>query len=252
MSVKTMLHDWLAREYVPESGDTWLVSYPRSGNTWVRYVLATYFEGASGLLAHDDLNRHVPDVYEVKPAEIRAIGPRRVLKSHAAFRPEYGTVIYLVRDPRDVFLSYLHQRAKRSLDASPGAYAEGFLAGGLDPYGTWGEHVGGWLGARAGRPDFHVFRYEDLVAAPEGQFTSMLRAADIDVDPILLGRALELCSPDQLRRSGQEKRGVKMEVRRATAGYWVDELAPDIRQQLEARWHDQMRLAGYEALSGRS
>ena len=43
---------------------------------------------------------------------MRALPRPRVLKSHESFQPHYPSVIYIVRDPRDVAVSYYHHAMK--------------------------------------------------------------------------------------------------------------------------------------------
>jgi Sulfotransferase domain len=91
--------------------DTFIVSYPRSGNTWTRFLIANLLhpQGPVNLL---DLERLVPDT-EGQSRQYFSVIPRpRVIKSHQYFDPRYKRVIYVVRDPRDVALSYYHFQRK--------------------------------------------------------------------------------------------------------------------------------------------
>jgi hypothetical protein len=87
--------------------DVFLTSYPRSGNTWTRFLV--------GNLAHTEeavtflnVERLVPDMNKHGDYYLRHLPRPRILKSHEVFDPRYKRVIYIVRDPRDVAVSNYH------------------------------------------------------------------------------------------------------------------------------------------------
>jgi aryl sulfotransferase len=124
------------------AGIVWLASFPKSGNTWFRILLANLAAGDrgpadindlderggiassrhefeaetmldSGLLSHDDIDMLRPSVYEAIAARA---GDERWIKVHDAYtltpegEPMLGrrvarAAVYLVRDPRDVAVS---------------------------------------------------------------------------------------------------------------------------------------------------
>src|ERR1700684_273279 len=96
--------------------DAFLVSFPRSGNTWTRFLVCN-------LINPDDpvnfaqLESRIPEIYDVTDRSLRAFPRPRVIKSHECFDPRYKKIIYIVRDPRDVAVSLYHFLRKiRSID----------------------------------------------------------------------------------------------------------------------------------------
>jgi len=85
--------------------DTFLVSFPRSGNTWTRFLVCN-------LINPDDpvnfaqLESRIPEIYDVTDRALRAFPRPRIIKSHECFDPRYKKIVYIVRDPRDVLISY--------------------------------------------------------------------------------------------------------------------------------------------------
>src|SRR3954463_3484081 len=74
--------------------DVFLVSYPRSGNTWMRAVVACIETGVvpPDLLALDYV---VPDMH-LKTLRNRMVPrPRYIVKSHSAWTESYTKVIYI-------------------------------------------------------------------------------------------------------------------------------------------------------------
>jgi hypothetical protein len=157
-----------SRSVAVRPADTFLVSYPRSGNTWLRFVLGNLVDPTKPV-DFLDVERRVPDIYaNSNRTMLRLLSPR-LLKSHEYFDPRYEHVLYVVRDPRDIAPSYYRWQLKfgRIPNGYPASdFLMRFLDGQLDPYGSWQEHAGGWLGARTEGSTFRVFRYEDLLSDP--------------------------------------------------------------------------------------
>ena len=134
----------LEREITIFPDDVFLTSYPRSGNTWSRFLI--------GNLIHEkepvnflNLERFFPDMYKTADWSLRRLPRPRLLKSHECFDPRYRKVIYIVRDPRDVAVSNYHWEMKlRSV--REGYPIEQFVPRWMEPQfwlriGSWADHV---------------------------------------------------------------------------------------------------------------
>src|SRR5438270_356914 len=146
--------------------DTFLVSFPKSGNTWARFLIANLVRPGEKI-DFSNVNGVIPGPEVTSNRNLQRIPRPRIIKSHQYFDPRYKQVIYIVRDPRDVVVSQYHFQRKRKLvaDGFPLTDFVGkFLAGETCYYGSWGEHVGSWLATRHGQPGFLLLRYEDMVA----------------------------------------------------------------------------------------
>jgi estrone sulfotransferase len=139
--------------------DVFLVSYPRSGNTWMRYLLANLLEPNVDWNI-TNIGKIIPDLYERIPEDYAGVQPR-IFKSHEPFCDEYPRVIYLYRDGRDVSISYYDFYVK--LKGYQGDFAQ-FLSRMLQgdlPYGSWQDHVSSWL-FRDEKKSFLAISYEKL------------------------------------------------------------------------------------------
>jgi hypothetical protein len=238
--------------------DVFLTSYPRSGNTWTRFLV--------GNLVHQDeaitflnVERLVPDMYKHSDRTLRNLSRPRILKSHESFDPRYKRVIYVVRDPRDVALSNYHWEMKqRSMgDNYP---IEEFVPRWMEPLfwarlGNWGEHVTCWLSTRQGKEGFLLLRYEDLLVNPQKEMAKVARLLGIDPMPQRLARAVELSSADRMRRLEKDQgdkwvqtkytRQDKQFVRKAGSGGWQEILPAQSVEVIESAWGDIMKTLGY-------
>src|SRR5579864_58607 len=154
------------REVTVFHDDLFIVSYPRSGNTWLRFLLGNLLSPVPSI-DFANLESHVPDIYVNRDSDLRRLTRPRILKSHEYFDPRYPRIILIVRDPHSVLCSYYRYLIKSGLkpDGYSGAgFVEEFLAGSLDRFGSWQEHTGSWLGARSDDDRMFLTRYEDLQA----------------------------------------------------------------------------------------
>ena len=247
------------RELIILPDDTFLVSYPKSGNTWTRLLIANLLSPGQPA-DFRAINRLVPDpASETKRHFIRMPRPR-VIKSHFVFDPRYPRVIYIVRDPRDVVLSeYHYQRKTRNIDdRSPlEDYVRRFIAGETYPEnGSWGEHVTGWLSARDGDPRFLLLRYENMLSHPQDEVARIAAFLDISASPQRIAEIVALSSVDRMREleasqsdASSLMKGSRNDVafiRAAKSGGWRSDLPEPLVEKIESAWGPVMRYLGYE------
>lgn len=237
--------------------DVFLTSYPKSGNTWMRFMLAEVLSGNGFSVTFETIESHIPEIHQYTARELDRHPEPRLFKSHAPFDRRYGRVIYIVRDPRDVAVSFYHFRTKRGIveaDYPIGEHVEEFLDG-MHVYGTWAEHVGGWLGAREHRSDFHWLRYEDMQDDALAELRDACRFLELDVSSETLRRAVTKSSADRMRRlerEADENKPVILQgdddkpfIRKAESGGWRQELPDHCARQIEEAWEHLMRKFDY-------
>jgi Sulfotransferase domain len=143
--------------------DATLVSYPRSGSTWFSFMLADLMLGKDP--SFNEAHLAVAELPDARRALHLLPTGGRMLRSHEKWRKQYGRVIYLVRDPRDVVFSYYrYRRWLREYSGSLTDFAVMFVEGEIDSYGRWDTHVESWLNAPSATT--LVLKFEDLVADP--------------------------------------------------------------------------------------
>src|SRR6266511_1501639 len=68
------------RSFTSFSDDIMLVSYPRSGNTWLRFLIGNLISREPVRFAN--IERIIPDIYHHSDRELRKLPRPRFLKSH--------------------------------------------------------------------------------------------------------------------------------------------------------------------------
>jgi len=242
--------------------DIFIVSYPKSGNTWTRFLIANlvYPDTPANFININDLT---PDPEALSKRRMARMPRPRIIKSHQYFDPRYPRIINIVRDPRDVALSQFHFHRKRRLIADDyplQEWVKSFLSSDFTVYGSWGDNVGSWLATRYGRPGFLLLRYEDMISHPERELTRVASFLDINRDPKSISEAVRRSSADNMRQlektqslswgGTRETRQDIPFIRSAKSGGWRSDLPAASVAMIETAWGPWMRWLGYELSSG--
>jgi len=241
--------------------DAFIASYPRSGNTWVKLVLIHVLTGKPSALEMQD--EIVPYVGNHRSAPAILPNGGRLIKTHEPFKPSYGGAyrngVYIVRDGRDVAVSYYYYSLRRRwFDGSFSDFLPRFLAGRIGVYGSWHEHVLSWSRNAQGKNDrMPIVRYEDLVARPIDTFSEVLRGIGANPTNTILPEAVEHHSFDNLRNleastqhlsqsGGAVDAGQLRFFRSGAPGAWHSTFADRDAREFDAVAGAVLRQFGYE------
>lgn len=190
------------RSIAVRDADVFVTSYPRSGNTWIRFLLAA-LKDPEMTLTHSEVQEALPDIYKVSVRKLESMPHPRWLKSHEYFDPRYRRVLYLVRDPRSVAVSYFHHQSRFGLlssDVTMSSFIRSFVRGDVDGFGSWNDHVLSWICPRGDSPSFLLVRYEDLSSHPLQELTRVADWLELDYTKVILEQALDRTSIEQMKR----------------------------------------------------
>jgi hypothetical protein len=183
-------------EFVPRPDDVFIVTYPRSGTTWMQMIL--YQLTTDGTMDFPHIYEYCPWFerssrsglgFEARPSP-------RLFKSHLPYKkiPKGPCkYIYVARDGRDVVVSYYHLH--RNYNGFEGTFADFFdryLRGKVE-FGSWFEHVQGWW---RHRNDSNVLflRYEETLRDLEGSLRKIIAFCGFEIAPERWPTILERCS----------------------------------------------------------
>jgi hypothetical protein len=215
---------------------TWIASYPKSGNTWVRALLLNYLAPAGATVPLNDF-KAIP-IAAARPLFDQALGgesdlllpheipalrnawydrvahrqPGHFFKVHDQYDPQLFTpansslVLYIIRNPWDVAVSYAAHGGRSVAETISILADETYVASRSITerkpqlpqfYGSWSGHVASWADQTA--IPVHITRYEDLLASPCPTFAALLQACGYSIDEARLHTAIEACSFQRLR-----------------------------------------------------
>jgi len=252
----------------------WLASYPKSGNTWVRFMLyAAIFGPPKNSL---DVSKKIPDIHRPMPFDIPESGTLHIkthfeLKANHPKLADTSKAIHIIRNPRDVMLSAINYRMLTSDTASEmqkDLVIKAFLQAKGDPhwkasgFGAWASHARSWRNT-TGFPVLPI-RYEDLKANPHAQLESMLEFLGIQRSREQMEEAVLASSFDFMRALEiREKKTAKQRtsllfdgtsqatrkgiyfMNKGQSNQSLDSLMPGLDALFDARFKDELAEFGY-------
>jgi hypothetical protein len=246
--------------------DVFLASYPRSGSTWLRFML---FE----ILCNEDpgfrkIEDRLPEIRVHRGVPPILPGGGRLIKTHEKYRQEYKRAILLIRDVRDVLLSTYAGFSAIGLAAlvSRGdldSFLLSFLEGKALQMGSWQEHSRSWLESPlAKNGNLMVVRYEELRKNPEQTVGEILQYLDITPNFQVIRKAIEDNSLQRMRvkeerakQAGEHsillgsRKSVEEEsrfVRKGAVGGWRGKLTDSQVKIIEQYAGETLASIGYE------
>lgn len=269
----------------PENKITWLASFPRSGNTWVRAFLSAYanngevdingimqtsdkiYEYFDGIVKKPIHEWTLTDQAYVKPAAmvrtLESAGGNLLLKTHDANIDVSGialipydltnAAIYIVRDPRDVVLSMKnHFGFKDNAEAVSNIINDNFMTrapnnGLFMPQLSWKINVASWM--RELPYPVYALRYEDLLEKPFEIFSEIIQFLKMEYDANLIRKTIDACTFDKMQK--QEKKdgfreGVGQEFfHKGQAQRWKTDLEPVLQDKVVKAFEKEMKSVGY-------
>lgn len=209
-----------------------LASFPRSGNTWFRFLL----EAATGELtgnASDRPSRVLPRT-----------GDGIVIKTHRRDSFRYTHAIHLVRNPFDVIDSYYDWKASLGWQWKYGELSWDDFVRLTVP--LWRAHTRHWLHARSRT---YLIRYEDCINEPVGQFGALLEWLDRPVADERLREAVERSSFERLKSQQAAKSKVGAQFfRRGRAERGLERFSAAQRDVVLQAAERELQACGYNQL----
>jgi hypothetical protein len=233
-------------------GDAFVASYPRSGNTWLRFML---FEALTGTPAEfNSVRRAIPHVNPYRDTQPLLASGARLFLTHEQYGRHYrrAAVVYLVRDVRDVIISeYGRRHMVRSYAKDFDHFLEDFLRGRIHRIGSWTDHVAGWMQSAAiGDGSLILVRYEDLKTDPARKLSEILQFLGEPRSPSVIRGAVDNNNLEAMRekedrvRLPEARPGFRF-VNKGVSGSWREALNPGQIRQIEEASGRQLEELGY-------
>ena len=153
-----------------------ITSFPKSGNTWLRYIIYDLFfnsqnkENSNSL----DIQKFVPDLHTIKINNNQLVldkvlkDKKIFLKSHFSYNQmlkyHMDKIILIIRNPLDVFVSlfnfYDYDDSKKNELVD--FFAKHHTLPILKKYNfpTWSQHTNDWINSNI---NLHIMRYKSLI-----------------------------------------------------------------------------------------
>lgn len=245
-----------------------ICGYPKTGRTWLRFMLASSIADHYGL----DIDIDLTNAYSIVPNSGSEIIPGqpdfsqndglpRIEMSHAAYSDEQhgnANILFLTRDPRDIMVSHWLHNTRQIKQHSLGL--TDFVRDSAIGMDAFLRHLEGWAPALG---DQQVITYESMRIDP---FSALKRVVDRFSLPITDGEALKAVESASMKamRKKEIERGIAghqslydrndpeaRRVRRGKVGGFKDYLTPDDEAFIQERITTSSdRAKGIIALTG--
>ncbi len=264
---------------------TWIASFPRSGNTWVRALITAYINGGNvginevmqtgdkdpiyydGILKAPIDQWTTSDQALIKPAAmLRMLEDAQgnlMLKTHDCNVDISGVsqiphdvtraAIYIARDPREVALSFFNHYNFDSIEAAVDkmldskAYTRYPNQGLYVAQLSWQISVASWL--RDLPFPVYTMRYEDLLSKPADILTEIVRFLQLDYDAITVQKSVEACRFDNFQAQEQTE-GFRESVgqtffHKGQSARWQEELPKALQDKIVNACKREMQALEY-------
>jgi len=228
----------------------WLASYPKSGNTLVRSLLASYFFSKDGIY-NFDLIKNIKQFPNIKLFENLGINVKnekeiianyirvqqsfnkkesvQFLKTHSyLFNIENNAftdlnnslgVIYIIRDPRNVVVSYANHNTLSVDEATNKLINQWRIGGNLSSTnstdttmiytGTWASHYKSWQSFKS-QGKYLLIKYEDLITDKEESlrkilnFIHKLKNVKLEINEVKFKNVIKSTSFERMQKLERE------------------------------------------------
>lgn len=228
--------------------DTFIVSFPKSGNTWMRFLLA-YLISGKDKISFREIDSLVPDIYTARKEADEMQSPR-FLKAHDPCFDYYPKCIYIVRDYRDVFVSYFHyHKALGNFTGDMHAYENAIDS--LHPFGKWETHVKKAIDFSKQHPErILILRYEDLMNDAKAALQQVISFCKINPQMEIenaIERAAFAALKDEENKSGSAfmDLGKTNFFREGKTGNWKTEMPAELAVKLTEQHRELFAKLGY-------
>src|ERR687892_1020072 len=244
--------------FVFKPDDVVIVSYPKSGSTWLRFIMANLLDNMfSGPHQEIDFLRMQLIVPEISLDACRngvnfgALPSPRIMRSHGLYNPRFPKIVYILRDPRDALVSYYYHFKK--FHNFNGTLLE-FLQSDIRKV-EWDQHVNSWIFQNQSLNNLCIIRYEDMLSNASVEVEKVVHFAGLGFTPADIHRAVEKSDFNQLRKLEQRKglgyvdeqeRHIRF-IREGKRGGWQEKFGRAEMAYVKEQLGNSLIRAGYES-----
>lgn len=225
----------------PRSEDVWVVSYPKTGSTWIRHLIsnmvrADFGETAKGPVKFSDVDSSIPFVEDgvtwTNPSVFRDLKEPRLFKTHVpwncdtfpcrnvladmnprqclcpACAQHFKRVIYIYRNGQDTEASY-YRFLPNVRAGNLGNFSEFVNKRRLYPGVTWADHIRSWkYAADHGKAEILWVGYENLLEDPHREMKRIAEFLYINATEKMLDFAIDGSSMDHMKHMEMDEHGL--------------------------------------------
>ncbi|XP_067666469.1 sulfotransferase 1B1-like [Haliotis asinina] len=182
-------HWYSLRTMKTRSDDVYICSYPKSGFHWI-WEIVTMLRSGNSTVIKEVMEGHITDFMPLdhiaKQASPRTLTTHRYPQELQKETFELGCkIVYLVRDPKDICVSYYNHLSQLKPLEYEGQFSDFvplFLEGKV-PFNSWWEHIINWSAMKVKHPErpLLVINYEDMKQDPVTEIKNLADFLEVNV-----------------------------------------------------------------------
>uniref|UniRef100_A0A8C1AHF8 Sulfotransferase n=2 Tax=Cyprinus carpio TaxID=7962 RepID=A0A8C1AHF8_CYPCA len=249
-------------EFTFRPDDILIVTYPKSGTTWMQEVVPLIVsEGdLTPVLTVPNWDR-VPWLEEHRAIllNLEQRPSPRVFATHfhhhmmnESYFKTKPRVLYVMRNPKDVFTSSYHYYGMASYLVKPGTpdeFMEKFLDGKI-MFGSWFDHVKSWINAEEKESILYIF-YEEMIADLKGSVEKIAKFLGKSLSQDVMEKIADHCVFKNMKQNKMSNFSLVPEeymdqkksefLRKGIAGDWKNLFTEAQEQRFNAVYKDEMK-----------
>ncbi len=253
-----------SREIKTRSGDICYVSYPKSGSTWLAYIIVLITnqgEIPEGETLRSCLHWVASSwTYPRSPRELDELPSPRIFKSHMPYGMAVGGIpaenpckyIYIARNPKDVAVSYYYFERQQEWSGNYNGPWEHWLKMFLDgrvQRGDWFDHVLSWWERRESE-NILFLRYEDLRRDYETELRNIAKFLGYPLEQSLLEKVMEKTAFKTMSQAYfsnmHEIPGFEGFFRKGQIGSWRNQFTKSQEEKFDRYFKERMQGTGLD------
>ncbi|XP_040837953.1 sulfotransferase 2B1-like [Ochotona curzoniae] len=243
--------------------DVLLVTFPKSGTTWMQQILSLIFcKGDLWPIHHRPNWARMPWLEHISfqgflaqwdPTQSRLLTTHLHAKALApALKKSKARVVYMARHPKDVLVSFYHFHRMASFLPDPSSFQDfmdEFLEG-TGFYSSWFDHVKGWLSLLQDL-NMLLITYEELHQEPRSTLQKLARFLGHPLSPqeedmVLHHSSFAFMSQSSVSNYSLVPREVMDQarssfMRKGVVGDWQEHFTPEQNAKFNAVYQAQMK-----------
>lgn len=247
--------------------DILIATYPKSGTTWTQEIVPLIMSGGDPASVETLPNWDRVPWLEEQRACVLNLEQRpspRIFSTHFQYNmmpPPFfkgkPKVIYVMRNPKDVFTSSFHYYGITSFLVNPGPQSE-FLHKFLDGkvmFGSWFDHVKGWLNAEDKERIMYI-SYEEMIMNLKDSVARIAQFLEKSLDAEVIEKIADRCLFKNMKQNKMSNYSLvpcefmdqtKSEfLRKGIAGDWKNQLTEAEAEYFDAVYRDKMKDVKYK------
>ncbi|KAM3923554.1 sulfotransferase 2B1-like [Leptodactylus fuscus] len=253
---------YLENKFHVRDDDVYIVSYPKSGTTWMIEILSLIHRNGDFTWC-----REVPNYIRIPWLDVSGIGEKlvdrcqsqRFLASHLPVQcfpkslcSSKAKIIYIARSPKDVLVSLYHYAYMSHVVKNPNSFdefMEDFLQGRV-PFGSWFDYIKGWLQMRDNK-NFLFVTYEDLSQDRRGTIKKICKFLDKELEEQAIDIVVEHSSFSSMKNNNMSNNSLVPDyimdiqnnhfMRKGIIGDWKNHFTQKQKEYMDKIYQEKMK-----------